>query len=526
MLEIIKTKEEKTMKKSLLMFLVLVMIISMVACNHTPADISEAGDQGYKDSIIVAIPSDTTSMDPHVGKETASVQVTNNIFSTLVTCTQDLEIKPCIAESWRQISDTEWEFKIRNDVTFHDGSKMTIDDVKYSLERAIASPYVSYIVDFISEVNIIDDTTLQVKTYQPYAPALVQLSLPFAAIVPRALTEDEAKLEEFKLHPIGTGPYKFVEWRQGEYTKLEAYEDYFGEAPKTKNITLKIIPEGEQRTIALETGEVDLAYEILTNDLEKIRSDQNMILYEAPSLTCWYVSMNTEKAPFDNKLVRQAIRYAIDEQKIVDTVVNGAGIVATSIAPPSAIGYAGDKVEGYPYDPDKAKELLAEAGFPNGFAAELMVNDNQSRIEVCTVLQQMLKEVGIDVTIKVMEYATFFEASNNGEHEMAYYLWTCAAPDVDYQYYSLIHSANRGAGGNRSFYNNPEADALIEKARQTTNIEEREKYYEELEELLQEETPNALIYYSTITAASTKNVEGFDMSAAGYHNLSSTAVKK
>lgn len=512
------------MKKTLTFLLVLLMVFSLAACGGKSD--GGSGDGAYKDSLVVAISADSTSMDPHVGKETPSVQVTGNIFSTLVTCTPDLEILPCIAESWEQKSETEWEFKIRDDVYFHDGSKMTIDDVKYSLDRAIASPYVSYIVDFISEVNIIDDTTLQIKTYKPYAPTLVQLSLPFAAIVPRALTETDEKLEEFKLHPVGSGPYKFVEWRQGEYVKLEAFEDYFGEPPKTKNITLKIVPEGAQRAIGLETGELDLAYEILTNDFEKVKSNPDLTLYEAPSLTCWYMSMNTEKEPFNDKRVRQAIRYALDEQKIVDTVINGAGVKATSIAPPNAFGYIGDEVAGYDYDPAKAKELLAEAGYPNGFKTELMVNDNQSRIEVCQVIQQMLKEVGIDVSIKVVEFASFFEASNNGEHEMAYYLWTCSAPDVDYQYYSLIHSANRGAGGNRSFFNNPDADALIEKARQTTDLEQRKDYYRQLEEILREESPNAIIYYSTISAASTNKVEGFIMSPAGYHTLATVTVKE
>lgn len=505
------------MKKFLSLLLATLMIISLVACGGG----GEGG--GVKDTLVVAMASDSTSMDPHVGKETPSVQVTANIFSTLVDCTSDLEIKPDLATSWEQLSDTEWQFTIRDDVYFHDGSKMTIQDVKYSLDRAIASPYVSYIVDFIKEVIIVDDTTLKLVTYEPYAPTLVQLSLPFAAIVPQALTEDEAKLEEFKLHPVGTGPYKFVEWKQGEYCKLEAFEDYFGDAPATKNIMLKIIPEGAQRTIALETGEIDLAYELLVNDIGRVRDEEGLTLYEAPSLTCWYMSMNTEKEPLNNKLVRQAIRYAIDPQKIVDTVICGAGVVATSIAPPNAIGYI-DNVPGYEYNVEKAKELLAEAGYPNGLSLELTVNDNQSRIEVCQILQQMLKEVNIDVRINVMEFASFFEYSNNGEHELAYYLWTCSAPDVDYQYYSLIHSANRGSGGNRSFYNNPEADKLIEAARQTTDLAERQGFYKQLEDILYEDSPNALIYYSTMVAASTDKVSGFDISAAGYHTLETVSV--
>ena len=181
---------------------------------------------------------------------------------------------------------------------FHDGSEVKAEDVKFSLDRAINSAAVSYIVDFIDKVDVVDDYTVNVELKAPYAPALRNLSVPFAAIVPKAVVE--ADEEAFKLHPIGTGPYKFVEWKQGDSVTLERFDDYYAGAAETQKLVMKVIPEASQRTIALETGEVDLAYDLLPNDLEKVRSNSDLQLFEAPSLTCYYSSMNMNKAPFDN----------------------------------------------------------------------------------------------------------------------------------------------------------------------------------------------------------------------------------
>ena len=279
------------------------------------------------------------------------------IGETLLTADENMDVVPCLADSWEQVDDTTYKFHIRQGVKFHDGSEVKAEDVKFSLDRAINSAAVSYIVDFIDKVDVVDDYTVNVELKAPYAPALRNLSVPFAAIVPKAVVE--ADEEAFKLHPIGTGPYKFVEWKQGDSVTLERFDDYYAGPAETQKLVMKVIPEASQRTIALETGEVDLAYDLLPNDLEKVRSNSDLQLFEAPSLTCYYISMNMNKAPYDDQKVRDAVNYAIDRQLIIDTIASGSGEPADAIIAPAVFGYFSPGA--YEYDPEKAKSLLAEA---------------------------------------------------------------------------------------------------------------------------------------------------------------------
>ncbi|SHI83697.1 ABC transporter substrate-binding protein [Lutispora thermophila] len=483
---------------------------------------AETQESELKDTVIFAQGADVTSLDPHIGKETPAVTVHGQIFDTLLATDKDMNIIPGLAESWEILSDTSYKFNIRKGVKFHDGSELTAEDVKFSLDRAMASSYVSYIVNFIDNVEVVDNYTVIVNTKEPYAPTLMNLTHPSAAIVPKAIVEKDP--EALKTHPIGTGPYKFVEWKPGEYAKLEANPDYFRGAPKTKYVIMKVIPEAAQRTIALETGEVDIAYDLSANDLSKVAENSDLKLLEGTSLSAWFLQFNTKHKPFDNKLVRQAIRYAIDSQTIVDTLLYGAGEVAGSIIPPVAFGY--QEVDTIKYNKEKAKELLAQAGYPNGFDATLYVNDNQQRIEICQVIQSQLKEVGINVEVKVLEFATFIDSTNKGEHDMGYYGWVTSTADADYTYYPIYHSSQHGAPGNRSFIANADIDKYIEEGRVTTDPAARLQSYKALEQILTEESPVAPLYYSEVNVGTSKKVQGFEVQPAGYHSYLNVTVSK
>ena len=532
----------KTWKKVIALSLVAAMAVSAAGCSksgqtsteggsaqtqagskETEAGGSTGGSGEYKDTLVWAQGADVTSLDPHQGKETPAVEVTDQIFDTLtVVDAATGELQPQIAESWDQNSDTSYTFHIRQGVKFHDGSEVKAEDVKFSLDRAINSAAVSYIVDFIDKVDVVDDYTVNVELKAPYAPALRNLSVPFAAIVPKAVVE--ADEEAFKLHPIGTGPYKFVEWKQGDSVTLERFDDYYAGPAETQKLVMKVIPEASQRTIALETGEVDLAYDLLPNDLEKVRSNSDLQLFEAPSLTCYYISMNMNKAPYDDQKVRDAVNYAIDRQLIIDTIASGSGEPADAIIAPAVFGYFSPGA--YEYDPEKAKSLLAEAGYPNGFETSIWVNDNQTRVEVCQAVQAMLQDVGITCNIEVMEFGSFISRTSAGEHDMGYFGWVTSTTDADYTYYSLEHSSQQGAAGNRSFIADPEVDKLIETGRTSADESVRLKAYEDLAVKLKEVNNNAPIYYSTITAGANAKVEGFVMDPIGYHKLEHVKVAK
>lgn len=545
---------KKTFSRILTLVLTIAMMLPLVACGsnqekdkakvdetatqqeaaadnkekETSEEKKEAGDKNvaegdYKDTLIWAQGADVTSLDPHQGKETPAVEVTCQIFDTLLTLNPETnELEGQVAESWEQKDETTYVFHIRKGIKFHDGSDLTAEDVKFSLDRACNSAAVSYIVNFIDSVNVDDEYTVTLKTKEPYAPALRNLAIPFAAIVPKAAVEADEKA--FILNPIGSGPYTFVEWKQGDHVTLKAFDNYYAGKPATDNLIMKVIPETSQRSIALETGEIDLAYDMAVNDLPKVRDNDNLTVYEVPSLSCWYMSMNLNKEPFDNPKVREALTLAIDRQALIDTINAGSGQPADAIIAPAVFGYYSTGVP--EYNPEKAKELLAEAGYPDGFSMTLWVNDNQSRIEMCQAVQAMLLEIGVQCEIEVLEFGSFISKTTNGEHDMAYFGWTTSSGDADYTYYSLEHSSQQGAAGNRSFINDKDVDTLIEKARSSTDEEERLELYKELAIKLDEIHNNIPVFYSSINVGANKNVEGFVIDLNGYHNLDQVKVKK
>ena len=514
---------KKNFNRAMSLVLAAAMALSLAACGGNQENNGSGGGTagGYKNTLTWAQGADVTSLDPHQGKETPAVQVNTQIFDTLVTVDPETnEVVPQIAESWEQTDDQTYVFKIREGIKFHDGSDLTAEDVKFSLDRARNSAAVSYIVNFIEEVTVDDDHTVTVKTTAPYAPTLRNLAIPFAAIVPKAVVE--ADENAFIQNPVGSGPYKFVEWNHGDHVTLNAFDDYYAGKPETENLIMKVIPETSQRTIALETGEVDLAYDLAVNDIPKVNSDDKLTVYEIPSLTCWYVSMNMNKKPFDNPKVREAMSMAIDRQTIIDTINAGSGQTADAIIAPAVFGYYSTGVK--EYNPTKAKELLAEAGYPNGFSTTLWVNDNQSRIEMCQAMQAMLLEVGVQCNLEVLEFGSFISRTTAGDHDLAYFGWTTSSGDADYSYYSLEHSTQQGAAGNRSFLADPDVDKLIEEARSNTNEEERKELYKELAIKLDEINNNIPVYYSSINVGANKKVEGFVMDANGYHSLEKVKV--
>ena len=504
------------MKKVFAVTLAALLLLSFAACGGSASGGGNGGTGGDAGatSFTWVQGADITSLDPMIGKETSAVSFTCNIFDTLMQKDDSGNPLPGLAESWENVDDLTWKFKIREGIKFHDGEIMDAEDVKFSLDRCIASPHVNYIVDFIDTVEQTGDYEIVITTKNPYAPILGNLAVPFAAILPKHLVE--ADNDAFVANPVGTGAYKFVEWKQGEGGKLEAFDDYWQGTPAIKNLEMRVVPEAAQRTIALETGEVDAAYDIPMNDVSKIQEKDDLQILDSPYLGMAYLAFNTNKAPFDNAKIRQAIRYAINEQEIIDAVRSGQGEVATSLIPPAAFGYISD-VPTYEFDLEKAKSLMAEAGYADGFSCSMWVNENAERVEACTILQAQLKQIGIELTLEVMEFGSFIDRTSAAEHDIAYFSWTCATADADYNYNALYHSTQQGNPGNRSFVNDPEVDRLIEAGRGTANADERKAFYAELETIVEEQAFYAPIFYSNLNVGTKKSVQGFVMQPNGYH---------
>ncbi|WP_251616351.1 ABC transporter substrate-binding protein [Senimuribacter intestinalis] len=482
------------MKKVLTLVLVLCLALTAAACGGG----GEESGGAAKDTLTWVQAADVTSLDPHVGKETPAVTVTSQIFDTLLTMDENNEPAPLLAESFEQLDERTYEFKLRQDVKFHDGEAMTADDVVFSLNRARESNYVSYVVDAISEVEKKDDYTVIVKTKEPYSPLLSALTVPFTAIVPQHAVE--ADEDAFALNPIGTGAYKFVEWKQGEYAKLEANSDYFQGAPKTQNLVMKVVPEASQRVIAIETGEADLAYNVSANDSKRVEEDENLQMFKGPSQSVSYLTINETNEKFADERVRQAIRYAIDKEAIVETMLYGAGEPADSVIPPSTFGFSA------------------------GFSCTLSVTDDSVKNEICQVIQSQLKEIGIEVSIQTKEFGTWLDELGTGSHELSFAGWVCVTGDADYTYYSLLHSTQTGYPGNDAFLKNKDVDKLVIAARETAEPEKRQEYYDQLEELLGDLSPYAPLYYESVNVGASKKVSGFAPDPNGYHRLRNVEV--
>ncbi|MGL4971272.1 MAG: ABC transporter substrate-binding protein, partial [Cetobacterium sp.] len=364
-----------------------------------------------KDTLIVAQGADAKVLDPHATNDQPSSRVAGQIYDSLVKQDTNMNIIPGLAESWTQIDDTTTEFKLRNGVKFHNGEALTADDVKFTLDRMKTSPQVSHIIKAIDSVEVIDENTVRVKTDKPFGALLSHLSHTAASILNREAVEKGGAA--YGQNPVGTGPYRFVSWQAGDRITLQANPDYYlGKAP-TEKVIFRSIVEGTNRTIGLETGEVDIAYDLEPVDKEMVKTLPTLDYVEEPSLSMAYIGFNVNKEALKDKKVRQAISYGLNVQDIIDVAYQGSGAKANSPIGPKVFGYNPD-AKGYDYNPEEAKELLKEAGYEKGLKLKLWTNDNPTRRDIAVIAQDQLKQIGIDVTIETLEWGAYLDGTARG----------------------------------------------------------------------------------------------------------------
>ena len=503
-------------KRVFALFTAMFLLCGMLAgCGPTGSSSSTQegtgeDDAGVKDTLIVAVPESPTYMDPMVQASIATYRVTTQMFDRLVMLDNDMNLVPGLAESWDVIDETTTVFHLRQGVKFHNGEEMTSEDVKYSLERCIANPGVNYNYLIIESITCDDDYTVTIKTSEPFNALLPRLTLDAASTSP----------EEFNQNPVGAGPFKFVSWELGGDVVLEAFEDYWGGAPAVKRIIFRTIPEALNRTIGLETGEVDLAYDLGITDLESLEGNEAVTTLTSPSTTVWYVGVNVQKAPFDNEQVRQAIAYALDPQGYIDLVFSGEATPANyTMLPPSVDGYVTDCSD-YSYNVEKAKELLAAAGYPDGFSTTLWCSDSQVMRDSAVVIQEQLRQVGIEAEVKTMENGQYYADTGAGEHDM--YIMSKTSIDPDSMLRAMYHTEAFGPSGNRSFWATPEVDAMIDEASTTTDTEHAMELYAEIQSEVAEAAPLVPLAVEHLNAGMQSNVKGFGLYPGKSHYINGT----
>lgn len=510
------------MKKRLYLLLVGVMSLFLfVACgdNSTKTD----AKKGPKDTIVVAQGADAKSLDPHGTNDQPSSRISAQIYDRLVEQDNDMKIVPGLAESWEQVDPKTVVFHLRKGVKFHNGEPLKASDVKFSLERMKNSPKVSYIIGAVDTIDVIDDNTVKITTTEPFGPLLNHLAHNAASILNEKAVKEAG--ESYGQHPVGTGPYKFVAWQSGDRVEMEANPDYFlGETP-IKNLTFRAITEDSNRTIALETGEIDIAYDIQGLDKDRLKASENIKFIEEPSLGIGYLGFNTRKKPFDNPKVREAIAYAINADDIIDAAYKGSATKANSLIGPKVFGHS-DKPQFHEYNIEKAKQLLAEAGYPNGFKTKIWINDNPVRRDIAAILQDQLKQVGIEASVETLEWGAYLEGTARGDHDMFILGWVTVTGDADYGLYPLLHPSSFGGAGNRAFYENPKVTELLEKARTSVDQNERKELYEQIQIIAQQDLPYYVLCFQSQNAAMQKDVQNFNLRPAGHHKLYGVEFKE
>ena len=469
-----------------------------------------------KDTIIVAQGSDPKTLDTHATNDQPSSRVSGQIYSRLVEVDKDMNIVPGLAESWEQENDNSTVFNLRRGVAFHNGEELTASDIKFTLERMIASPTVGHMVGAIGSVDVIDDYTVRINTDEPFGPLLYHLTHTASSIMNEKAVM--AAGDSYGQNPVGTGPYKFVEWTIGDSVTMKAFDDYYGGKQEVPNAVFRTIIEGTNRAIALETGEVDIAYDIEPIDITTITDNENLRLQEVESLGTEFFGFNTLKAPFDNVKVRQAIAYAANADDIVEAVLLGGGRVASSPIAPKVFGYS-PEAKRYVQDIDRARALMAEAGLEEGFSTTLWTNDNPIRIQKAQILQAQMRQINIDVSIEVVEWGAFLDGTSRGDHEMFLLGWVASTGDADFGLFPQFSSSSRGSAGNRTFYSNSVVDDLLMKARTSIDQNERLALYAEIQEIIQDEVPFFALYNRYMNVGIQKNVANFNMSPTGHHRI-------
>lgn len=510
-------------KLLVLLSMILVLALIVVGCGQTteapPNDNEPVGETpSGKDTIVVAQNSDAKSLDLHATNDNASSRVTKQIYETLVHQDENMELHEGLATSWTVVDELTYEFKLKEGVKFHNGEELKASDVKFTIERALGSSHVAHIVDAIDPegIEIVDDYTIRISTVEPFAPLLNHLAHPSAAILnEKAVTEAG---DDYGQKPVGTGPYMLSNWVTGDSIELARFEDYHGTAAKVEKVLFRNIAEPTSRTIGLETGELDIIYDVSPTDVARIEENSELTLLRDDGVSTTYVGFNVQKEPFNDVRVRQAINHAVNMELIVEAVYQGIGKVAKGPLPASVWGSNQDLVA-YEYDIEKAKALLKEAGYENGFKTTIWTNDNQQRMDIAEIVQNQLKDIGIEVEVKVVEWGAYLDGTAAGEHDMYILGWGTVTGDPNYGLYPLFHSSTFGDAGNRSFYANDKVDELLEKGKVTVEPAEREKYYYEVQEIIRDEAPWIFTWDKEELSATRSNVKGFVQHPAGHHSL-------
>ena len=508
------------MKRRVAILLALVMAVAMIlpACraadNGADANVPPAANgtpaAAPETSLIIGMDSDATRLCPFQIIDVYSLTVVANIFDFLVYCDPQGNMHPGLATSW-DISDDGlvYTFHLRTGLYFHNGQPVTAEDVKFSIDMSLESPHISTYFEFIDRVEVVDQSTVRLILHHPYGPTIALFSY-FGAIVPQSAYEAMGP-EEFARNPIGSGPYRFVEWLSGDRIVLEAFEDFRLGRPAIQHLTFRVITDRTTGTIALELGEIDMFINAAYADISTIQANPNLDIIVEPSMMFFYLGVNARREPFDDIRVRQAIAMSLNKDALIYGAMDGHAIATNTLITSGMLGYI-PGFDPFPRNIDAARALLAEAGHPDGFSTSILVPE--ARAIHAQIIQADLREIGIHAEIDVVEFGRFWVDIEAHDFDLVIPGWGYVALDPDLSLYSKYYSASEH---NYGALNNPRVDELVIAGRLESDPARRHEIYQELERLAQNEAVYIPLYWRIDSIAFNNNIRNVSIPVDGLH---------
>ena len=476
--------------------------------------------------LVVGQIAEPGSLDPHVSTAANDFRIVRNIFDGLVRNKPGtLEIEPALATDWTISEDgLEYVFTLREGVTFHDGSPFNAEAVKFNFDRMLDEnhPYantgpfpLSFFFASVENVEAVDDSTVKFTLNEPYAPFLSNLASPTGLLVSPAAVEQHGA--EFSRNPVGTGPFKFEEWQSNSRVVVSRNHAYWDGAPPLEAVIFRPITDANTRVAEMLSGGIDLLLEPPPDNVAQFRDDPGFVVNETVGPHVWYVMLNMREGVFADERVRQAVNYAVNKQSLVEDVLQGTADISAGPIPPAFNWAYNPDIDPYPYDPDKARELIAEAGAEGAQVTFLVTESGSGMLDpvpMGTAIQADLAAVGLDVSIRTYEWNTFLAEVNpglEGKADMAEMAWMTNDPDT-LPYLTLRTAAFPEDGGfNSSYYSNEEVDQLLDRARTETDQDVRADLYRQVQTIVHEDAPWLFVANWKQNAVTTASVGNFEL---------------
>ena len=478
--------------------------------------------------LVIGLGADVTSIDPHNNNAAPNNSIAEQIFNKLIENDAQQKPKPGLAESWQTIDDLTWEFKLRRGVKFHDGSEFTAADVAFSIERPgiINTPGgFTIFTRSITEKIIVDPYTIRLKTATPYPNLPIDMA---GLIIVSSKAAKGAVAADFDSGKatIGTGPWKFVRYIKGDRIELARNDNYWGAKPPWEKVTFRLITSDPSRIAALLSGDVQMIEVVPPADYAKLKVNKDITIFTTTSNRMIHLHLDSnrdkspfvtdkagkplERNPFKDARVRKAVSKAINRNAIVERVMDGLALPAGQLVPEGFFGVSAS-LKPEPFDPEGARKLLAEAGYPEGFAITLhgpnnrYVNDDQ----IVQAVAQMLTRVGIATRVETLPFSVYVSRANKLEFSAALLGWGVSTGEATYPLRSLIATYNQAKGlgtWNWGRYSNPQMDALLEQGLATVDNAKREKLLQQATELVINDTGLVPLHYQVNTWAARKGL--------------------